>query len=79
MTWVPGYAHPLIKNEAGKVYGTWRVESRAQNQSNGNASWHCACQCGCGEKRIIQGIRLRSSVPRCTRQGGKTPRKLFKR
>lgn len=55
------FAHPGFQDMTGKRIGRLTVISRAAT-TNGNARWHCDCECG--ERCIVEGIRLRAVLKR---------------
>jgi len=59
-----------IKNEMGNKYGELTVIASMESEKKG-AYW--LCQCTCGEKKAIQGIRLRNGETKtcgCSRYRG---------
>jgi len=55
-------------DETGELHGTWRVLARDEG-APGYWFWRCRCE-GCGFERVLAGVRLRASPPRCVCQGG---------
>ena len=41
----------------GARFGRWLVESRAENDKDGNARWNCVCDCG--TRRVVSAHSLR--------------------
>ena len=46
----------MLQDLTNKVFGSLRVESRAENSKNGTARWNCICECG--GKTVAFGTNL---------------------
>lgn len=48
-----------VRYATGQTIAGAEILSRASNEGNGNAAWHC--KLACGHERVIQGIALRAA------------------
>lgn len=55
-----GCLHSKVIDLAGKRYGEWTVQRRAENTKGGTARW--ICRCSCGVEARVDGRNLRTGL-----------------